>query len=51
MLLSVYAGQRCIGHVLHRGKTGFEAFDAADNSIGMFATVQQAADALRPLSP
>ena len=44
--LSVYAGQRCIGHVLHRGKSGFEGFDADDNPIGTWPTVQQAADAV-----
>jgi hypothetical protein len=43
---SVYASQRCIGHVLARGKHGFEAFDNDDKSIGIFANVSVAADAL-----
>jgi hypothetical protein len=25
-MLSVYDGQRCLGHIIKRGKCGFEAF-------------------------
>jgi hypothetical protein len=45
-LLSVYDGQRCIGHVLARGKTGFEAFDAEERAIGIYATQREAANAI-----
>jgi hypothetical protein len=47
-LTVVYDGgqRRCIGHVLSRGKEGFEAFDVADRSIGIFQTQAQAATAV-----
>jgi hypothetical protein len=35
-MLSVYDGQRCVGFVLARGRSGFEALDAAQRSVGMF---------------
>jgi hypothetical protein len=35
-LAYVYDGQQCLGHVLARGKTGFEAFDRDDRSLGLF---------------
>ena len=43
-LMSVYDGQRCIGHVVARGKAGFEAFDSDDRSLGIFASMKLAAD-------
>jgi hypothetical protein len=43
---AVLIGQRCIGHVLSRGRFGLEAFDADDNSIGTFPDVRTAALAL-----
>jgi len=33
-MLSVYSGQRCLGHIITRGKRGFEACDRDDNSLG-----------------
>jgi hypothetical protein len=45
-LAYVYDGQRCLGHVLGRGKLGFEAFTANEQSIALFATARQAADGL-----
>jgi hypothetical protein len=45
-LVSVYDGRQCLGHVLARGKTGFEAFDRDDKSVGVFPTAKQAANAL-----
>jgi hypothetical protein len=45
-LLSVYDGRRCIGFVLARGKTGFEAFDRDEQSRGHFATQELAIAAL-----
>ena len=44
-MLSVYDGQRCLGHIIARGKRGFEAFDADDCSLGTFPTEHEAADA------
>jgi hypothetical protein len=43
---SVFDGRECIGHIVGRGKLGVEAFDAHDRSIGIFATVPLAANAL-----
>jgi hypothetical protein len=45
-LVSVYDGTTCLGHVLGRGKTGFEAFTADDKSVGVFKTQREAAAAL-----
>jgi hypothetical protein len=41
-LLSVYDGQICIGHLLARGKSGFEAFGADDKSLGTYRTQKEA---------
>jgi hypothetical protein len=47
-LVSIFAGQVCIGFVLNRGEAGFEAFAAADErSLGRFPTQREAAAALR----
>jgi len=43
---AVYDGQRCIGHLLSRGRLGVEAFDADDRSLGIFPTTQEAAAAI-----
>lgn len=45
-MISVYAGQLCIGHVISRGKSGFEAFNASDISLGTFPTRRAAIDAI-----
>jgi hypothetical protein len=45
-MLSVCAGQVCIGHILRRGKTGFEAYDADDKLIGTFDSQSNAAAAI-----
>jgi hypothetical protein len=45
-MLSVYEGQRCLGHIVKRGARGFEAFDLDDNSLGVFPTDHEAADAV-----
>jgi hypothetical protein len=37
---------RCIGHLLLRGKSGVEAFDANTKSLGLFRNQKDAADAL-----
>jgi hypothetical protein len=35
-MLSVYDGRQCIGFVLPRGRQGFEAARADDQSLGIF---------------
>jgi hypothetical protein len=45
-LLSVYSGRQLLGFLLPRGKQGVEAFDAADNSLGIFPDQKTAADAI-----
>jgi hypothetical protein len=45
-LVPVLAGKQCLGHILRRGVTGFEAFDVDDRSLGVFATQRAAADAI-----
>ena len=37
-MLSIYDGQICIGWVLERGCSGFEAFTAGERSLGVFET-------------
>jgi hypothetical protein len=44
--LAVYDGQTCLGFLLPRGKSGVEAFDADDKSIGVFSDMKAAADAI-----
>jgi hypothetical protein len=44
--LAVYDGQRCLGHLLLRGRQGVEAFDVNDRSIGIFQNQKAAADAV-----
>jgi septal ring-binding cell division protein DamX len=44
--VAVYSGQQCFGHVLSRGKQGFEAYDRNDKLIGMFPNMKAAADAV-----
>jgi hypothetical protein len=45
-MVSIYDGQRCLGFVFQRGRTGFEAFDAEQRSLGMFPTQREAATAI-----
>jgi hypothetical protein len=44
--LAVFDGQRCLGHLLPRGRMGVEAFDADDRSLGIFPDQKSAADAV-----
>jgi hypothetical protein len=46
-LAYVYDGRECLGHILARGKAGFEAFGKDDRSLGLFKTAKAAADALQ----
>jgi hypothetical protein len=39
----VYDGQQCLGHIIARGRSGFEAFDSEDRSLGLFASQKEAA--------
>lgn len=48
-MLAVYDGRNCVGHLLARGKLGFEAFDATEVSRGIFQTADAAANALTPI--
>jgi len=41
-MLSVYSGRDCIGFVLVRGSSGYEAFDASEASLGTFPTQEAA---------
>jgi hypothetical protein len=45
-LVSIYDGQRCLGFILARGKTGFEAFAADEQSLGLFQSQKGAVAAL-----
>ena len=38
------ANRRCIGHILARGRGGFEAYDRDDQSCGTFRTLGDAAN-------
>jgi hypothetical protein len=44
-IFSVYSGQRLLGFILDRGKTGFEAFNTNERSLGVYGTQRAAADA------
>jgi hypothetical protein len=45
--LAVYAdGNRCIGFLLPRGKSGIEAFDADTRALGFYPSLKSAADAI-----
>jgi len=43
---ALYSGRTCLGFILNRGRSGYEAFDCDDKSIGIFETQQLAADTL-----
>jgi hypothetical protein len=45
-MVSAYDGRACLGFILARGHAGFEAFTADDQSLGLFKTQAQAANAL-----
>ena len=50
-MVSIYDGQRCCGWVFARGKQGFEAFTAAQQSLGTFVTQREAVVAVMEVSP
>lgn len=45
-MLAIYAGRTCLGHVILRGRSGVEAFDADDQSLGIYPNLKSAADAI-----
>ena len=45
-LITVCSGRDCIGFLLSRGRSGVEAFDANERSIGIFGDAKTAADAV-----
>ena len=45
-MAAVYDGRACLGHVLGRGRAGFEAFDADNGSLGIFPSQREAAAAI-----
>jgi hypothetical protein len=45
-LLAVYDGQHCRGFILARGRSGFEAFDNSERSLGLYQSQAAAADAI-----
>jgi hypothetical protein len=47
---SVFAGERCIGHIVGRNRFGYEGFDRDDKSLGVFSTQQAAAVAVETAS-
>ena len=50
---AIYDGQVRLGRIVLRGKASIEAFDGNDNSLGVFTTEKEAANAVaavgRPL--
>jgi hypothetical protein len=44
-MITVLSGTVCVGFVLPRGKLGFEGFDAAEKSLGLFDTQSAAIEA------
>jgi hypothetical protein len=45
-LIPLIVHERCIGHFLARGREGHEAFDADEQSLGVFPTAAEAVAAL-----
>jgi hypothetical protein len=45
-MVAVYSGREILGWIIARGKTGFEAFDFDNTSLGLFPTQKAAADAI-----
>jgi hypothetical protein len=36
----VYDGQTALGHLIHRGRLGWESFNRDDKSLGTFPTIE-----------
>jgi hypothetical protein len=46
LMLAICDGRECLGHVLNRGPSGWEAFDVDDQLLGTFASMREAVRAL-----
>ena len=46
-MISIYDGRQCVGFVLARGRSGYEAFDGGERSVGMFKTKDAAINKLK----
>jgi hypothetical protein len=44
--VSVYDGRECVGFIIVRGKTDYEAFNRDERSIGTFKTQREAVGAI-----
>jgi hypothetical protein len=44
---SIFDGQTCIGHVIDRGRVGYESFDVDDISLGVFSLKEAAVESIR----
>jgi hypothetical protein len=40
-LVSILINNKCIGYLIRRGRTGFEAFDAGDKSLQLLSPSKQ----------
>jgi hypothetical protein len=49
-LSCVYDGRECLGFILSRGRSGFEAFDREERSLGFFKTAAAAANVVSAAS-
>jgi hypothetical protein len=45
-MLSLFDGRALLGFILARGKSGWEAFDADQRTLGIYPTQRDAADAI-----
>jgi hypothetical protein len=45
-LLAVYDGQHCRGFILGRGRSGWEAFDSSERTLGLYESQAAAANAI-----
>jgi hypothetical protein len=45
-LAYVTDGREAVGHIIARGKLGYEAFDREEHSLGLFPTAVAAANAV-----
>ncbi len=43
---AVYDGRKCVGSIIVRGKTDYEAFDRDKRSVGVFKTQREAVGAI-----
>jgi hypothetical protein len=51
LMVCVFAERRCAGFLVPRGRDGFEAFDDAGASLGLFSSARAAAAAVMMRGP